>query len=102
MIITTNGKTVPLKQVSKWDFTDNSLGDECWPMIVEIVKKSPRLKDIILNSNDFTFIPCDMLEALKKVIYSYYQKAKIWLKNRGNYFNTKFFSTFFAFLTRKF
>lgn len=68
MLVNINSKLIAMKKVASWNLTGNSIGDDCWPAIVEIVNKSPRLKEINLDANNFTFIPKDMLEALKKVL----------------------------------
>ena len=73
MIITTNGESVHLKQVSVWNFSGNSIGDDCWDDIVQIVHRSSRLKNINFDGNNFTYIPKDMFEALKKVGKKYFQ-----------------------------
>lgn len=77
-IITTSGgskelrfgddESVKVKDIGCINLSNNNLGDECWPMIEQILMDAEkRIQDVRLDNNQFTHVPMNLFNCFKKV-----------------------------------
>ena len=70
-------QSVKFKSIASIDLSNNQLGDDCWPALEGILMDAEkRVTDLVLDNNNFTFMPMNLFNCFKKVYIGFSQFFK--------------------------